>query len=86
MPARKLIALAFLSASCALAAGGKLSAVIIDGVNNHDWVAGSAAIRTILEGSGRRNVRRVASRSSSKTATLPPARNAASSNPKADAD
>lgn len=53
MPARNLIALAFLSVSCALAADGKLSAVIIDGVNNHDWVAGTAAIRTILEGSGR---------------------------------
>jgi type 1 glutamine amidotransferase len=31
----------------------KLSALIIDGVNNHDWQTGTAAIRTILERSGR---------------------------------
>jgi len=35
------------------AAERKLSAVIIDGVNNHDWAAGTRAIQAILEGSGR---------------------------------
>src|ERR1051326_1078676 len=35
------------------AADRKLSAVIIDGVNNHDWAAGTRAIRNILEGTGR---------------------------------
>jgi type 1 glutamine amidotransferase len=34
-------------------AGRKLAAVIIDGVNNHDWVSGTAAIRSILEATGR---------------------------------
>lgn len=53
MLARNLIALAFLSVPGAFAADGKISAVIIDGVNNHDWAAGTAAIRNILEGSGR---------------------------------
>jgi type 1 glutamine amidotransferase len=50
---RQLAALAAFAASCGFAAGGKLSAVVIDGVNNHDWAAGTAAIRTILEGTGR---------------------------------
>ncbi|MBY0508177.1 MAG: ThuA domain-containing protein [Bryobacteraceae bacterium] len=31
----------------------KLRALIVDGVNNHDWQAGTAGIRRILEGSGR---------------------------------
>lgn len=31
----------------------KLSAVIVDGVNNHDWAAGTRAIQAILEGTGR---------------------------------
>jgi type 1 glutamine amidotransferase len=31
----------------------KLKAVIVDGVNNHDWSAGTAAIKKILEGAGR---------------------------------
>jgi uncharacterized protein len=35
------------------AAEHKLKAVIIDGVNNHDWAAGTAAIKQILEGTGR---------------------------------
>jgi type 1 glutamine amidotransferase len=30
-----------------------LSAVIVDGVNNHDWAAATRAIKTILEGAGR---------------------------------
>lgn len=34
----------------------KLSAVIIDGVNNHDWAAGTRAIQSILEGTGRFSV------------------------------
>ena len=31
----------------------KLRALVIDGVNNHDWAAGTRAIQSILEGSGR---------------------------------
>ncbi len=31
----------------------KLSALIIDGVNNHDWTSATRAIRNILEGTGR---------------------------------
>ena len=31
----------------------KISALVIDGANNHDWAAGTRAIRNILEGSGR---------------------------------
>ncbi|MES1258692.1 MAG: family 16 glycoside hydrolase [Acidobacteriota bacterium] len=46
-----LIALALTSA--AYGADRKLSALIIDGMNNHDWAAGTRAIRSILEGSGR---------------------------------
>jgi uncharacterized protein len=42
-----------ISLSCSAAAGGKLSALVIDGMNNHDWVAGTRAIQSILEGSGR---------------------------------
>src|SRR5437868_3641434 len=34
-------------------AAPKLSALIVDGVNNHDWAAGTRAIQSILEGSGR---------------------------------
>src|SRR5438270_12484175 len=42
-----------LTAACVFAADRKLTAVIVDGVNNHDWAAGTRAIQTILEGSGR---------------------------------
>jgi type 1 glutamine amidotransferase len=35
------------------AADRKLTALIVDGANNHDWAAGTRAIRSILEGSGR---------------------------------
>jgi type 1 glutamine amidotransferase len=35
------------------AADRKIPAVIIDGVNNHDWVAATNAIREILDGTGR---------------------------------
>ncbi len=34
----------------------KLSALIVDGRNNHDWAAGTRAIRSTLEGTGRFNV------------------------------
>jgi uncharacterized protein len=34
-------------------AATKLSALIVDGMNNHDWAAGTRAIQAILEGSGR---------------------------------
>jgi type 1 glutamine amidotransferase len=53
MQIRNLLALASLTLSSSFAAAGTLSAVIIDGVNNHDWAAGTAAIRTVLEGTGR---------------------------------
>lgn len=48
--------LAFTLAATACSGFGadrKLSAIIVDGVNNHDWSAGTMAIRTILEGTGR---------------------------------
>jgi len=44
---------ALLAVGPAPAAGPKLTVAVIDGVNNHDWVAGTNAIRSILEGSGR---------------------------------
>jgi type 1 glutamine amidotransferase len=56
MSIRTTFTLACLALSPCFAATSKLSAVIIDGVNNHDWAAGTAAIRTILEGSGRFSV------------------------------
>jgi type 1 glutamine amidotransferase len=34
-------------------AAPKLSALIVDGMNNHDWAAATRAIQAILEGSGR---------------------------------
>lgn len=36
-----------------VSAATKLRALVIDGVNNHDWAAGTRAIQSILEGSGR---------------------------------
>jgi type 1 glutamine amidotransferase len=50
---RAVLAILLAAASVCSAADRKLSAVIIDGVNNHDWAAATRAIRTILEGSGR---------------------------------
>lgn len=50
---RQLAFLALAVATTAAGAGRKLSAVIVDGVNNHDWEAGTRAIRSILEESGR---------------------------------
>ncbi|HKE21088.1 MAG TPA: family 16 glycoside hydrolase [Bryobacteraceae bacterium] len=52
-PIRKILALALLVAGCAIAAEPKLKAVIVDGLNNHDWAAATNAIEAILEGSGR---------------------------------
>jgi hypothetical protein len=50
---RKLLVFALLAACCGFAADRKLKAVILDGLNNNDWANATAAIRTILEGSGR---------------------------------
>jgi type 1 glutamine amidotransferase len=49
----RLPALALAVALTAAGADRKISAVIIDGVNNHDWAAGTRAIQSILEGTGR---------------------------------
>ena len=51
MVLRLLLALV-LVAVCG-AADRKLSALIVDGMNNHDWAAATRAIQAILEGSGR---------------------------------
>ncbi len=50
---RRLVALFLLAAAGSLAADRKLSAVIVDGVNNHDWATATIAIQTILQGTGR---------------------------------
>ncbi len=51
---RKIILCCYLIAcSSTFAADRKLAALIIDGVNNYDWAAGTRAIQAILEGSGR---------------------------------
>lgn len=44
---------ALLCAPHARAAERKLSVLVVDGVNDHDWAAGTRAIQTILEGTGR---------------------------------
>ena len=49
----RLAVLALLLLGKAAAADRKLTALVIDGMNNHDWAAGTRAIQTILEGSGR---------------------------------
>ena len=49
----RLLMPTLLSVSCSVAAGPKLSALVMDGMNNHDWAAGTRAIQSILEGSGR---------------------------------
>ncbi len=49
----RLMLAAMLALSCSTAAGPKLSALVIDGMNNHDWAAGTRAIQSILEGTGR---------------------------------
>jgi type 1 glutamine amidotransferase len=48
-----LAVLALFAFSGAAAADRKLSALIVDGMNNHDWAAATRAIQSILEGSGR---------------------------------
>ncbi len=50
---KRIFLLAAAFASLSAAADRKLSAVIVDGVNNHDWAAATRAIRSILEGTGR---------------------------------
>ena len=50
---RKLLIFALLGAFCAPGADRQLKAVIVDGMNNHDWATATRAIRAILEGSGR---------------------------------
>lgn len=47
----RLLMATLVSLSCT--AAPKLSALVIDGLNNHDWAAGTRAIQSILEGSGR---------------------------------
>ena len=51
---RKIVLACVLTSVCRsnYAAEPKLKAVIVDGVNNHDWVAGTAAIKKILQGTG----------------------------------
>ncbi|HEY1493717.1 MAG TPA: family 16 glycoside hydrolase [Candidatus Solibacter sp.] len=46
-------AVALLAVCASSAANRKLTALIVDGMNNHDWAAATRAIQTILEGSGR---------------------------------
>lgn len=49
-------ALLFMSCVLAMTGGGeprRLSALIIDGVNNHDWEAGTRGVAAILKASGR---------------------------------
>src|SRR5437588_9888619 len=48
-----LVAAALLMVCTSSAADRKLTALIVDGMNNHDWAAGTRAILSILEGSGR---------------------------------
>jgi type 1 glutamine amidotransferase len=49
----RLLLATLIAISFSAAAGARLSALIIDGMNNHDWAAGTRAIQTVLEGSGR---------------------------------
>ena len=49
----RLLMATLVSLSCTAAGAPKLSALVIDGLNNHDWAAGTRAIQSILEGSGR---------------------------------
>lgn len=52
-PRGGLLAILLAGVSLCLGADRKLSVVIIDGVNNHDWAAGTAGIQAILQHSGR---------------------------------
>ncbi|MCU1232504.1 MAG: hypothetical protein JWP63_471 [Candidatus Solibacter sp.] len=49
----RLAAIAILIACHTPAADRKLAALIIDGMNNHDWAAGTRAIQNTLTGTGR---------------------------------
>ena len=49
----RLLLVMVVSLYASAAAASKLSALVIDGMNNHDWAAGTRAIQSILEGSGR---------------------------------
>ena len=49
----RLLLATMLALSSTTAADPKLSALVIDGMNNHDWAAGTRAIQSVLEGSGR---------------------------------
>ena len=51
---RALLAFALAAASACFGADRKLSAVIVDGLNNHDWAAGTNAIRAVLDDPARR--------------------------------
>src|SRR3954454_7514056 len=49
----RLAAFTLFALSVSAAADRKLTALVVDGMNNHDWAAGTRAIQGILEGSGR---------------------------------
>src|SRR5258708_38115291 len=49
----RLILAPLISVACSTAAGSRLSALVLDGMNNHDWAAGTRAIQSVLEGSAR---------------------------------
>jgi type 1 glutamine amidotransferase len=48
-----ILAVTLFAVSPCAAAERKLTALILDGMNNHDWAAGTRAIQSTLEGSGR---------------------------------
>ena len=50
---RRSFLLASLAAPLARPAGSTLAVLVIDGINNHDWKAGTAVIRRVLESTGR---------------------------------
>jgi uncharacterized protein len=50
---KQFLILVLAAASCLSGADRKLTVVIVDGVNNHDWAAGTRGIESILEGTGR---------------------------------
>ena len=43
----------FILPACATAADAKISVLIVDGMNNHDWERGTKLLKAILENSGR---------------------------------
>src|SRR5664279_1513742 len=50
---RRSLLLSSVAAPLARAQPRKLSALVIDGINNHDWKAGTQVIRSVLESTGR---------------------------------